>query len=356
MHTILPIFRRLLKRFHRFLLSAALFSSASLAYAQSLVIPQIADGGGWQTTLVITNTTAASATASLNFYQETGGGATQYWNPPLLEPSNPQNLSLPGAGTIFLHTPGTAPVTSQGWAQFQASSGVVCYAIFTQRVPGRQDQDGTAPAVASSIRILVPFDNTTGFVTSLAIVNPTFTSESVAVSIQTTSGAISQGSISALPAQGHLAFAMPQQFPVTTGQRGLAEFYSSTGSIAIIALRFNPTGALTTAPVYSQAGPPIIGGKGGPSGSVFYDDFSGPFPGTNWVTLIGSITIPNIDTNVGNPPPSLSLNHGATFQSAVNPFDSTGGLTFSFDVVSPKGSAPSSTFLFEIRTIRAILR
>lgn len=38
--------------------------------------------------------------------------------------------------------------TSAGWAQVSASgagvAGVVAYAIFTQRVPGRQDQDGTA--------------------------------------------------------------------------------------------------------------------------------------------------------------------------------------------------------------------
>ena len=56
-----------------------------------------------------------------------------------------------------------------------------------------------------------------------------------------------------LPSQGHLAFALPNQLPVTAGHRGLAEFYidpRSGGGLSAIALRFNPSGAFTSAPVY----------------------------------------------------------------------------------------------------------
>ena len=38
------------------------------ASAQTLVIPQIADGNGWQTELVITNTGASASTLRLNFF------------------------------------------------------------------------------------------------------------------------------------------------------------------------------------------------------------------------------------------------------------------------------------------------
>jgi hypothetical protein len=57
-----------------------------------------------------------------------------------------------------------------------------------------------------------------------------------------------------------MAFALADQVPATSGHRGLAEFYSpgtgraSAGSISMIALRFNPAGAFTTAPVYPQSG------------------------------------------------------------------------------------------------------
>lgn len=57
------------------------------------VVPQFVDGGGWQTTLVLANTTVSAATASLTFYKETGagGGATEPWTPTFLEGSSTQN-------------------------------------------------------------------------------------------------------------------------------------------------------------------------------------------------------------------------------------------------------------------------
>ncbi len=229
---------------------------------QSSNVAQVADGGPWQTILVITNTTTTATTATVNFFQDTAGGATQAWNLTPLEGSA-ASVQVPAGSTVFLHTPGTNPTTITGWAQVIAPGGVVSYAIFTQRVPGRTDQDGTAPGSPISESVLVPFDNTGGFVTSVAIVNPSSANETVSVNIRIETGAISQSSI-LLPAQGHSAFALSQQFPETAGHRGLAEFYVTTargnigGSLSAIALRFNPTGGFTTAPVYGQPNAPII--------------------------------------------------------------------------------------------------
>jgi hypothetical protein len=73
-----------------------------------------------------------------------------------------------------------------------------------------------------------------------------------------------------LPSQGQITFLMPQQFAGTANQSGLAEFYVSSGTISIIALRANPTGAVTSAPVFFETGTPIIttgsGGGGGGQG------------------------------------------------------------------------------------------
>jgi len=237
----------------------ALFTAVATCQPQSSNVAQVADGGPWQTIIVITNTTTTAASASVAFYQDTAGGATQAWNlTPVEGPAS--NVQIPAGSTVFLHTPGTNSVTATGWAQIIAPGGVVAYAIFTQRVPGRTDQDGTAPAGASTDRVLVPFDNTGGFVTSVAVVNPTSVSLTASVNIKIETGAISQSSI-LLPAQGHSAFALPQQFPETSGHRGLVEFYLGprTGTLSIIALRFNPTGGFTTAPVYGQTGAAIIG-------------------------------------------------------------------------------------------------
>src|SRR5262249_44919729 len=146
----------------RFLLSMVFISASQLVCGQSLFIPQIADGGGWQTTLVLANTSASSAIGSLTFFQETTGGATQRWSLPFLETGSTENLALPAGGTLFLHTAGTAAVTAVGWGQLQGSSAISAYAIFTQRVLGRLEQDGTSLATGSATRFLVPFDNTNG--------------------------------------------------------------------------------------------------------------------------------------------------------------------------------------------------
>jgi len=105
---------------------------AGLAYAQpqTILIPQIADGGGWQTTLVLTNATINPGSVTPTFFQETSGGATQSWSLPFVETVG-QNISVPAASTLFLHTQGTNIATSVGWAQLIVSSGVSAYAIFT---------------------------------------------------------------------------------------------------------------------------------------------------------------------------------------------------------------------------------
>lgn len=179
---------------------------------------------------------------------------------------------------MFLHSLGTAATTTIGWGRLSetdASAPVVAYAIFTQRVPGRTDQDGTASAAAAVSRILVPFDNTGVAVTTMAIANTTSASETISVGIRTAS-ATTQPSAITLPADGHASFAFPTQFTATAGQSGLAEFYSSSGSFSILALRFN-SGAFTTAPVYSGSGPPIIAsssGGGGGAGNIVAGGFT----------------------------------------------------------------------------------
>lgn len=237
--------------------------------SQTLLIPQVVDGGGWQTTFVLTNRTANPASVSLSFRIDTTAGATQVWTPPFLEVSSTTGLSLSGGSTMYLHTPGTAAVLSQGWAVVNADAGIVAYAIFTIRNPGHQDQDGTAIAAASTTRILVPFDNSSGLVTSVGVVNPTGTSQSISVNFRTANGTVSLGSLPSIPPNGHMAFTLPQQFPAIAMQSGLIEFYSTSGSFSVLALRFNPTGGFTAAPVYFETGSPIISSGGPPPAVTF---------------------------------------------------------------------------------------
>jgi hypothetical protein len=241
----------------------ALFSMACVC-AQQLVIPQVADGGGWKSTLVLTNTTAVAVNGvTLTFLKDIIPGVpgqTGPWSPTFVEGSLPS--SIPAGSSIFLHTPGTGAL-AQGWAQVQATAGVEAYVIYTYTANGR-DQDATAPAVSSASRILVPFDNSNGLVTALAVVNPNALPLTIASNFKLSPsppGTVVQGTQITLPSNGQVAFLLKDQFPGTKGQSGLAEFYSTNPSganFSIIALRANPTGGFTSLEVYNESGSPII--------------------------------------------------------------------------------------------------
>ena len=239
--------------------------------AVGLILPQIVDGGPWQTTLVITNTNTTPANAALQFFQTTdAAGDTSPWTLPTVEAVSLSDIQLAPDATIIVHTPGTAANLTQGFGELVADSGVVAYAIFTQRVPGRQNQDGTALAAAPGSYFLIPFDNSApGFVTSIAIVNTSEAPETLSANLLLASGQTLSGSLPSIPALGHAAFALTTQFPLSAGQQGTLELFyraqidstPATGahpqvavslppSFSVIALRFNPTGAFTSLPVY----------------------------------------------------------------------------------------------------------
>src|ERR1019366_8693863 len=157
-------------------------------------------------------------------------------------------------GTYYLSTPGTAATLSQGWGQL-TGNGVVGFVVYTlESYAGRPDQDGTSAATTATNRVLVPFDDTTGFATGVAVVNPTSSAETISVNIETDAGVVTQTQLPSIPANGQLAIVGATQFPSTVGHRGMAEFYVASGSISIAAFRFNPSLALTSLPVFQETG------------------------------------------------------------------------------------------------------
>jgi len=316
--------------------AALLFALCAVpAWPQALIISQVVDGEVWQTTIVLTNTTANPANASLSFFQETPGNATQPWNLPFLEVASTQSIALAAGQTLLLHTPGTAANLSVGWGQVIGSPGVVAYAVFTKRPQGFPAQVGTAEATASASRILVPFDNTSSNVASMALVNTSAASQSITVKIRTTGGTVAQGVLANIPAQGHIAFTFPDKFAATVGQSGLAEFYTASGTIALLALNFNPAGSLSTAPAYPEVGPPIIGTVG--AGAALFSSF-GPvemfFLPAGFAS--GAVLL-ELTPNADNSTYSAKLNGGATFTNGIF----TGnGLSFSASILQANATVP----------------
>jgi hypothetical protein len=291
--------------------------AVSVVSAQTLNISQATDGGGWQFTLVLTNTTTSNVTVAISFFKDTGSsGDTEAWTPPFVETTvNLAALGVPAGSSVFLHSTGTAAALTQGWAQITNAIGVEAYVIYTY-TNGANISSGTAQGVISASGYLVPFDNTGTIGTELAVVNPTGTSETVLVNYRTSSGTVSSGSFN-LPANGQMAFSL-DSLPAlsgTAGQSGLAEFYVTSGTLAIIALRSNTNStthvfSFTTAPVYSETRAPIIstsgtgGGGGGGGGGVPSGDIS-----------VASFTIGKTTTLISGTAPTVIERAGGGFDA-----------------------------------------
>ena len=212
-----------------------------------LRIAQIADGSGWKTLFEIINLDQVSVDYSVQFWDDNG-------NPLQLPFVNSPAGSFAGAlavgGTAFAETPGTASALIQGWANVASSGRIGVLTIFRQSVPGRPDSEGTVTGVQSGNRVFLPFDNTNGYVTGVAVANTNATQTLlVSMMFQTDSGSMSTGSLP-LPPQGHMAFVLTSMFPALAGFRGSIEFTASTPDIAVVGLRFSPTNSFTSLGVF----------------------------------------------------------------------------------------------------------
>lgn len=141
---------------------------------------------------------------------------------------------------------------NQGWAELDilgTDSDVAVMTVFgTSGIPGRPDFEATVPAAAGvDYEGSLPFDNTAGYMTSVAIVNPSQYSESsVPVRILDENGNELRRETITLAAGRKLAFTTAERWPETAGKRGIVRFEGTLCSWAVLGLRFNPGGAFTT--------------------------------------------------------------------------------------------------------------
>jgi len=211
-------------------------------------ISQIADGGDWQTSIILVNTGSAPAPVSLRFTQPDGtpwslsvagtGGVSEYSD------------VIPAGGSRTIETAGAAPMLSQGWGQVITSGSVAGTAIFRQQLSAVRDAEGAVPlSLFSTPQFVLPFDNTQGFVTAMALANQdSLQSTDVMVTLRDQNGAfLGSGTVNLSPL-GRSAFVLPSQFPQTANVQGVAEFSSANVDLSALGLRYNPIGSFTSMP------------------------------------------------------------------------------------------------------------
>lgn len=214
--------------------------------ASDQILPQVADGQGWKTTITVVNMAADQAPFSLRFWTSAGSSLVL----PIAGVGRTNEVvgSLPLGGSRVIETEGTSETLLQGWGELESSLKVSGMAVFRSRAAGRNDSEAVVPFCSRyDNRFLLPFDNTSGFVTSVALVNPGSSgTATVFITFRDELGRpLLTGSLTLSP-RNHTAFALPDQFKDLIGRRGVADFQTSLLTLSALGLRFSPAAAFTS--------------------------------------------------------------------------------------------------------------
>jgi M6 family metalloprotease-like protein len=225
-------------------------------------MPQVAFGGGWETTLTLANLGSSASSMRLNFFDDSGS--------PLPVPlSSPQTGSADGLppATVSQQTVGAKsllvldsqqdgiPTGQSGWAQsFAPDANLSGFSVFRYKPSG---QEAVVPLeTRNAAPYFLAFDNSGGVSTGVALANLASSPVIILLTFQDETGSAISGAQLNLPAHGHASFMLADRYPVTAGRRGIAVFITPDGGqISVLGLRAAPTGAgafaMTTIPVLS---------------------------------------------------------------------------------------------------------
>lgn len=249
---------------------------------------QVASAGGWGTIFTLVNTGATASSAHLDFFDNSGTplplpiavvGSGGNVGAPV---SSVDQALNPGASVVIDSTGDSGQPQAVGWAQLLAPGNVSGFGIF--RFPAVKWEAVVPLETRSASSYVVAFDNTGSIATGVALANVAATNTIVTVIIRNDAGTQLGSYTLNLPGLGHTAFMLNEQFPVTVGRRGTAEFRTASGGqITVLGLRANGA-ALTTLPVLANV--PAGGGSiahvtfGGGFNSLIYLVNTGASPAT----------------------------------------------------------------------------
>ena len=250
--------------------------SAPGSRQRSGVLPQIAAGAGWGTTIYLSNTTGLTATAQIAFH-DPGGNAlalpVQSQQPGFASMSTTASALyyvIPPNSTITIHnTNSSASTLLQGWADILTTGGVSAFAIFRQTfLPGVNPalpNGGFTEGVAAqqglgTCTLTLPFDNTNNSVTAVALASISNLPPSVTANVYDVNGTLTSYPVppsGTLTALGQAVFTLPDNFPASKNTTGFVTFQNGNcvntqGQLAGLALRFN-SGVFVSLPAFVLA-------------------------------------------------------------------------------------------------------
>ncbi len=217
-----------------------------------VVFPHIADGGQWTTSFTLMNLSTKPSPYTLSFFGDDGSPLTLV----ILGIGAASGVTgtLEVNGSVVLQTAGGGSIR-QGWAQLDYTEQMAGFAVFKSHRPGFEDSEAAVPLGSYyEHRFVMAFDNTAGYVTGVAIVNPSQTvTATVFVTFRDESGNQIQLDSFTMGPLTHTAFSVPEFYPQVADRRGVVEFSTSSAALAGLGLRFNPAGSFTSTSPFSDA-------------------------------------------------------------------------------------------------------
>jgi hypothetical protein len=223
------------------------YTGSSAAGPAPQVLPQFAFGGGWYSALYFANTTDQPLSIQLQIIGDDGR--------PLVVPalsSSSITVDLAPRGSAIVEAPDVGGL-AQGYVSVPLPQGVIGYGVFRQSAPGRSDQEAVVPLASASASGNTLIWDDTNYTTAVAIVNPSTTNTLVSVTVRDSSGTVI-GTSSVPLAAGNKTAAALRSLPGLAGivgNRGSAEFSVTSGSVAVLGLRFGGS-AFTSIPTTSR--------------------------------------------------------------------------------------------------------
>ncbi len=222
-------------------------------------MPHLAAEGGWLTTFTFVNKSSSTATTRTNLFAPTGSALQlpialpqqSAINGDVLASSLDQTIA-PNAQFVMQATGPANVAYLEGSAQLAATSNVDGFAIFHYNP---NNQEAVVPMeTRNAASYVLPFDNTNGVLTGVALENVSANGAVIPVVIRDDTGKVLLNSTITLNGAGHTSFVLSTQFPQTTSKRGTIEFDTpASGQISVLGIRYTG-GTVTTIPVLANVG------------------------------------------------------------------------------------------------------
>jgi hypothetical protein len=226
-----------------------ILSASAVGSAQQITyyFPQLAIGGGWMTTIFVSNTMAKGTGAATimftrsdgtplmsNWFDEMGNNATRGGNAIAVQLAPGESRKFTSAGDI--------PLTTGFATVFANSSAVLGNAMFTQfDGAGNMLAEAGVPMTIPLVKQALFVDTTNGFRTGLAVANPNEVSLQVHFDLLSDTGQVVGSVVRQIGASQQIALFLDELFPGVPAMVGRVQF-SATNPMTSVALRFSAPG------------------------------------------------------------------------------------------------------------------